>query len=651
VSAALIVAGAWLCAASGLPALFLSRTRRVGSTACAILLLSGAVCGVAGAVLGLRGEPEALSAAWSLSGWIFQVRVDVLSAFFVAPVFFLAGAAGLYGHRYWPMTRRRGGYVRCFFGLLTGALAIVMTASHMVLFVGAIEVVGVAAFFLVATEDDNAAARNAAWLYLAASHVATLALIAVIGLLHGLTHSWAFLPLPAGAAAVPVGKAIFWLALLGFGIKAGVMPLHVWLPGAHAAAPSHVSALMSGVVIKLGIYGLLRVLSLYDAPPSWFGGTLLAVGMTSSVLGVALALAQHDLKRLLAYHSIENIGIIITGIGVGIFAGAHGYPDVAFLGFAGGLLHVWNHGLFKGLLFLGAGSAIQGVHTREIDRMGGLAHRMPWTAGAFFVGAMAICGLPPLNGFVSEWLVYVASFLGVQRVSHGGAWVALAAVGPALALTGALALACFVKAFGAVFLGQPRSAAAAEAAEAPVGMRLAMLALALGCAAIGTAPNVLASTLERVVSAAGGPAGKAGATLQPIQAFSIGLAVVLIIVFAAVAVLSRGVRRDPTWGCGYALPSARMQYTASSFARTLVGFFSWAVPVVDREPGRLPTFPDSAAAESHTLDPVLDLALMPSLRRARWALSLTRILQAGRIQVYLLYVVATLVALLVWSSR
>ena len=649
-SAALVAAGAALCAVSGLPALVLPRGR-ITAAATTALLLAGALLGAAGSALGLAGGPTTVSAAWPLAGWVFRVRVDSLSAFFAAPVFVLAGVTGLYGNRYWPLSRRRGGYVRFFFGLMTGALAIVMTASQTVLFLAAWEVVAVSSFFLVATEDEEGSVRDAAWLYLAASHVGTLALFGVVGLLHNLTGTWDFTALPAGAAALPAGRAIFLLALIGCGVKAGVMPLHIWLPGAHAASPSHVSALLSGVVIKMGIYGLVRVLSLYDVPAGWFGGTVLILGVISSVLGVALALAQHDLKRLLAYHSIENIGIILTGIGLGMVAGANGYRDAALLGYAGGLLHVWNHGLFKALLFLGAGSAIRSVKTREIDRMGGLAHRMPATAAGFFLGAAAICGLPPLNGFVSEWLIYLASFGGIGHVAHAGGGVALAVAAPALALTGALALACFVKAYGVVFLGAPRSPEAAGAEEAPLAMRIPMGILAVGCVAIGVAPRALAGVLERVVAAAGGPAGRVDAALASIQAFAIILAAVLLAVLGLAGVLSRGVRREPTWGCGYAAPSARMQYTASSFARTLVGLFSWAIPMTAHAPGRLPLFPAAAAAETHPGDPVLDRALMPGLNRVSRALALARFIQAGRVQVYLLYVVATLVVLLVWSAR
>ncbi len=295
--------------------------------------------------------------------------------------------------------------------------------------------------------------------------------------------------------------AIFVLALVGFGLKAGIMPLHVWLPSAHAAAPAHVSAFMSGVLIKMGIYGLLRVTSLLGHPPLFWGVVLLALGVVSGVLGVAFAIGQHDLKRLLAYHSIENIGIIVMGIGLAMIGRSLGRADWVVLGLGGGLLHVWNHALFKALLFLSAGSVIHAVHTREIDHLGGLAKAMPWTSLCFLVGSVAICGLPPL-----EWLR--------QRVPHlpRPVWhhrsrdrsiqlPARPSPRPALALIGALAVACFVKVYGAVFLGTARSEHARHAHEAPLSMLGPMGVLVACCVLIGAAPLLIAPILEQGVSA------------------------------------------------------------------------------------------------------------------------------------------------------
>ena len=649
-SAILVLIGVALCMASGLPSI----TPRRASGATTPLLVAGGVTGLIGAVLGLVAGPTNLSLPWHVPGGALFIRVDALSAFFAAPVFLLAGAGGLYAERYWPAARMRAGYVRTFFGVMTGALALVMCAANTILFLAAWEIVAVTSFFLIATEHEQAESRSAAWIYLAASHVATLALFAIIALLHTVTRTWAFVPLPAGIGLLPVGRALFWLAFIAFGTKAGLMPLHIWLPGAHAAAPSHVSALMSGAAIKMGVYGLVRVLSLFDAVPAGFGTTLLLAGIASSILGVAFALAQHDLKRLLAYHSIENIGIIVTGLGIGVLAQAQHAPLIALVGYAGALLHVWNHGLFKSLLFLSAGAAIHGVHGREIDRMGGLARRMPWTAAGFLIGAVAITGLPPLNGFVSEWLLYVAGFMSITQVPRGGPALILILVVPALALTGALALACFVKAFGTVFLGAPRSTAAAEAREVPAAMRVAMVPLVLGCTAIGLFPLFFVPLLGRAVHCAAprlsSPAAMA-ALLQPVQTSAL---IVMGVALVAVLTLLAATRRAATaltWDCGYAAPTARMQYTASSVARGLVGFFAWAMPPVVHAPRAFPLFPSTAAFESHVPDTVLDRALLPVLRGVRWVLGFARYIQHGRMQLYLLYLGITLVVLLAWSAR
>ncbi|HEY6842644.1 MAG TPA: proton-conducting transporter membrane subunit, partial [Thermoanaerobaculia bacterium] len=615
----------------------------------AVVQVAGAMTGLTGSALGFFETAKPLVMRWGIPFGAIAIRVDALSAFFAAPVFLLAGAGAIYAEGYWPRAKRGGAYVRCFFGVLAGALALVMVADNTIFFVAAWELVALSSFFLVAVDMDDAA-RGAAWLYLAASHVALLSLLAVVTLLHSATGTWRFAMLPAHFAMTPAGTALFWLILIAGGIKAGAMPFHVWLPGAHAAAPSHVSAMMSGVVLKMGIYGIVRVLSLYADTPPWMGGTVLAFGIVSSILGVAFALAQHDLKRLLAYHSIENIGIILIGIGGGFVARSYGATTVAFLALAGGLLHVWNHASFKSLLFLAAGSAIHGTHTREIDRMGGLARRMPFVSAGFLLGAVAICGLPPLNGFISEWLIYLSSFSGIGQFHDGWTWLLVVLIAPALALTGALALACFIKAFGVVFLGAPRTAEAEQAKNAPATMRAALVPPGLACIVIGLFPALLAPLLERVVRIAG-VTGSAISALSALQPMTIALAIAATIAVGALFGRTQGAPHGPTWDCGYAAPSPRMQYTASSFARGLVMLFRWAMPPVIEAPGRLPLFPGHAHFESHVPDTVLDRALVPLLRRAERLFAFARFMQSGRVQLYLIYVGTALIALLVWSFR
>ncbi|HYM59586.1 MAG TPA: proton-conducting transporter membrane subunit, partial [Thermoanaerobaculia bacterium] len=618
------------------------------------IIITGALIGMAGSALGLVAAPTEILFAWHVPGGSVHIRVDALAAFFAAPVFLLAGAGGLYAERYWPAARSRAAYVRAFFGLMCGALALVMVAANTMLFLAASEMVAIGAFFLVSTEQEQPEARRAGWIYLATSHIAILALFASFALMHNLTGAWAFTPLAHGAASLPAARAALWLALVAFGIKAGVMPFHFWLPGGHAAAPSHVSAVMSGVVIKMGIYGLVRMLSLFDAVPPAFGVTLLVAGIASSILGVAFALAQHDLKRLLAYHSVENIGIIVTGLGIGLVAQANGQPLVAFLGYAGALLHVWNHSLFKALLFLSAGAAIHASGTREIDRMGGLARLMPWTAGSFLFGAVAISGLPPLNGFVSEWLLYIAGFTSITTPSRGGQGLLLLLVVPALALTGALALACFVKAYGAAFLGSPRTDEAARGHEAPLSMCIAAAPLIAACLAIGLAPMAIAPLLNHAVAIAApriGAAADLTVLLRPIQSAAIAVAIIGVVAFLALRAATRRAKTGLTWDCGYTAPTPRMQYTASSIARSLVGYFAWAMPAVVHAPRPLRLFPTGGAFKSHVPDTVLDRGLLPLLRGVRWTLGFARFIQSGRVQLYILYLGATLVVLLAWSAQ
>jgi hydrogenase-4 component B len=441
---------------------------------------------------------------------------------------------------------------------------------------------------------------------------------------------------------------VFVLGLVGFGLKAGTMPLHVWLPGAHATTPSHISALMSGALIKTGIYGLARLTSMHPAPPAWWGYTLVAAGVVSAVLGVAFAIGQHDLKRLLAYHSVENIGIICLGLGVALLGRSAGSPELVALGIGGALLHVWNHALFKALLFLGAGAVLHATGTRELDRLGGLLRRMPATGLTFIAGAVAICGLPPLNGLISELLV----FLGLFRAADLGAgpWLAGALAAPALALVGALALACFVKVVGVVFLGAPRSEAAGRAHEAPPLMRAPMFVLAGACLAIGLGAPLVVPVLDGAARVwAGGDVPRLGDVAPLSEVAAAGAGLCLVGAVAWIALRARGASRAPTWDCGYAAPTARMQYTASSFAGGLVGLFGWALRPERHAPPSLQPFPREAGFHGHVPDTVLDRAIRPAFSLAGRLLGRLRPIQQGSVHVYLLYMLGALVALLVWS--
>ena len=651
---ALLLAGVALLAASGLAAAALHRRPRAAQAAACALACAGAALGLGAALLVLLGEGPAESARLAL-------RLDRLSALFLAPISIVAGAGAVYGLRYHAQATLGGRAVRLqiWYGLAVAGMALLVAAANALLFLVAWEVMALANFLLVLTDHERKEAQDGAFLYLAATHAGTLALFGMFALLGTAAGSLDFDAMEGLAGDGALGARVFALALAGFGLKAGLMPFHFWLPPAHAAAPSHVSALMSGVVIKTGLYGILRVSGLFDAPPAWWGVALLALGGVSAVLGVAFALAQHDLKRLLAYHSVENVGIIALGAGLALLGRALGEPALVLLGFAGAALHVVNHALFKSLLFLGAGAVHHATGTREIDHLGGLGRTMRGTALLFVVGAAAISGLPPLNGFVSEWLVALGFLGALDRPA--GDLLAFAAVGaPVLALVGGLAAACFAKVVGVVFLGSPRSGHAAHAHEAPRSMLAPMGLLAVLCAAIGlfpfavlpplgaaaadwarVDPSLLAAASERAASGAAGVGAVAAA---------------LLLAAAALALLRRrrlaahpALAPVETWGCGFAAPTARMQYTGSSFAALLLKRFSWAVPRRGEIPAPEGPFPRTERFRTEVPDAVLDLFLVPVARAYAWVAVSARLLYLRRIQFQMLLVLTALVALLAWG--
>ncbi len=616
----------------------------------ATLTGQGALGLTALAVLGGGGSwADPGAGAWSSP--CGHLRLDVLSAFFLLLVAGVGGAATVYAREYWserehPVSAVAG---RVWWNLFLAAMGLVLLAAHGIVFLVGWELFALSGYFLITLNRTPRAVRSAGWLYLAASHAGTLCLFGFFAALAARTGSWALGPLHDRPELAP----LFWLALLGFGLKAGLFPLHVWLPSAHANAPSHVSAMLSGVALKMGIYGLVRFSGWLPTPPA-AGWVVAGLGGVSAVLGVAFALGQHDLKRLLAYHSVENIGIILMGLGFGLLAAAHGPAGWGPLALAGGLLHVWNHGLFKALLFLGAGSVLHATGTREMSRLGGLWTRMPWTTALFALGAAAISGLPPLNGFVSEWLVYLGLFDAAAARGPAAALAIPTAI--LLAITGALALACFVKVCGVVFLGAARTPAAERAHECGPAMRGAMLALAAACVAIGLGAAGLWPVLARVV-AAWNPAWPPGETPASLKALTAAHVVVALAAVAAAAGLARklrraGVRRAVTWDCGYAAPSPRMQYTAASFAGILTEWFAWILHPHRHEEKPEGVLPRRARWSVHTPETVLEEVIEPVGRGFLWAAAQVRKLQHGRVQAYVLYLllgVAALAVLALWS--
>ena len=618
---------------------------------------------VAGAALGLiaagsqlaRGGSLVSRPDWRLPVGTASVGLDPLSSFFLLCVCLVAGLAAVYGAGYLAAYagRRRLATAVASFNVLVAAMVGLVIARDAVLFLVAWEVMTVASFLLVTFESERESAQRAGLTYLVASQLGVVALFALFALLRRDAPGFEFAQL-AGAGPPPVGLAAtcFVLALVGFGTKAGFWPVHVWLPDAHPAAPSHVSALMSGVMIKMGIYGLLRILTLLGPPPEWWGALVVGIGVASGLAGVLYALAQHDLKRLLAYHSIENVGIIALGVGIGLLGQSRGDAAVTFLGYAGALLHVLNHGLFKGLLFQGAGAVLQATGARTLDELGGLARRMPITALTFLVGAVAITGLPPLNGFVSEWLILMGALRGAATLS-GGAAVAAVAVLPALALIGGLAVACFVKVYGVVFLGTARGGTPARACEAGRAMRAPMLLGAALCVLLGVMPVLAVGIAAPAAAQLGGLAAPpdVARSLGSITTVAAVLAalVAALVVIRAVLLAGKPVPVAPTWGCGYVGMTPRMQYTAASFAQPVLAPFGSLIQRTIHAERPATFFPVSATYEEHVADMAGERVLVPAVRRVLDVFRRLRVLQQGRIQLYLAYILVTLLVLLTWQ--
>ncbi|HER62634.1 MAG TPA: hydrogenase [Desulfobacteraceae bacterium] len=617
--------------------------------------LTGCLFGLAAAALCLfTRESLLLSVPWQTIAGSFSLRIDGLSAVFLAPAFLISGAGLLYGSGYWPHSELPGSsaWIRFFYPLLAAGIALVLAADNGVVFLISWEIMALCGYFLVITEREDEQNLRAGLVYLMSTHVGTLALFALFALL-GENACLVSLPAAGSLSSAMTGNAtiLFLLTLVGFGIKGGIMPLHIWLPGAHAAAPSHVSALMSGVMIKTGIYGILRVTSFFHALPAWWGWLILGLGLLSGILGVLFAIAQHDIKRLLAYHSIENIGIILLGTGAAMLGKTHGVESIAVLGMAGALLHVVNHGLFKGLLFLSAGSMIKSTGSRQLSSYGGLLRSMPYTGLFFLGGAIAICGLPPLNGFVSEWFVYLALLRPGSQATQSLNGLLLAV--PGLAMIGGLALLCFAKVFGLSFLGTPRTDLP-DKREAPVTMLAAMAILLGGCVWIGIAPATVQPMLSGAIAQwinLSGSGVRAFADLAPLQYISIS-AVFLLLLLLLLFLFSRYrgriiAERPPTWGCGYAVQIPRAQYSTSSFAEMIMKLSRHVLIPRFEEQRAKGIFPASGSFKSHTPDVVLDRLLIPLFQfSAGIAFKIRSFLQHGVIGIYMLYSALTIIIML-----
>ena len=609
------------------------------------LTLIGSAAAMGAALMVLLGPLDwQWRSGFLVGGEALHLRLDGVSALFLALLSLVGGAGAVYSRGYWsdhdyPASAPRG---RARWSALVLSMQLVLLQSSGLHFLIAWELFAISAYFLIRLDSRRSEVRAAGWLYLAASHTGTLLLFAFFTMLAARTGSWDLGPMSQRTELAP----LFWLALFGFGVKAGVFPLHIWLPSGHASAPSHVSAILSGVAIKMGIYGLVRFSSWLPTPVA-AGWVVIAMGAISALFGIVFAFAQNDFKRLLAYCSVENIGVILVGLGAALLARTYGDAPWGRLALGGALLHVWNHGVFKTLLFCGAGSVLHATRTREMSRLGGLWRAMPWTAGLFALGSVAVSGLPPLNGFVSEWLICLA-LLDAVACKAESAWAAIPGA-ILLAMTGAMALATFAKAGAMIFLGAPRTKPAAKAHECGLWMRGPMLLLALVCLAIGLAPSFFWQAVSRAVDVwhPAWSVAEAPAPLFTLGAVHLALAILLVVAAGLLwlRVRANGLRRGLTWDCGYATPTAKMQYTGGSFAGLASGWFSWILR--PQRTSRRPrgTFPAGAIHLERASETVLEGVITPiSVVVLRAAMAVRR-LQHGRLQAYILYVLAGLAAL------
>ena len=598
-----------------------------------------------------RGEQPMLDLS-AVAPLAFALTVDRLSAFFLLLTCVVAAPVVLYATSYvahhYQDSRRLWMWVLLPWFL--ASMVVVVTASTGFAFLFGWELMTLLSTGLILLDGDSEERRRSILIYLLMMHVGAAAVVATFLIFFGAAPGLDFASIRQAAASMPAGlrSALFLLAFVGFGTKAGIIPMHLWLPKAHPIAPSPVSALMSGVMLKTAVYGFVRfAVDMLGAGPSWWGYLVLIAGAVSGLLGILYALAERDLKRLLAYSSVENLGIIYLALGTALVFRGHNAPLWAAVALTAALLHSLNHALFKGLLFLGAGSIAHAAHSLNLDGLGGLWRRMPVTGAAFLVGCCCIVGLPLGNGFVSEWLIFRSLLAGAELTGSSARLVLPLTIG-VLAMIGGLAVACFAEVFGVAFLGRPRSGEAQRAEDVPAAMRLATVVMAAACVLLGVAPLLAVRPLSAFAQA------MVSAPALPESVFSTLALVpwVALVCVAAVAILvalSGAVRLTRTWACGLPDLGPRMQYTSTSFSKPIRMVFS-AVYKPQRRievlPPDQPYFPRSISYHSIRTTSFEQTLYRPGVNALINAARRLRHLQTGNIQVYLLYVFGTLVLLL-----
>jgi hydrogenase-4 component B len=645
---------------SGAAGLVAVKNHKKVQTVSAGIIAIASICTLA-AVLFLNQSTGGVSGinfpGWQLPFATFTAACDSLSLFFIVPLLILALCGALYGPRY--MDEHHADRTHwLFYSLLIAGMIGVLIARNAVLFLLAWEVMSLASYFLVISDHKEESNIKAGWIYFITAHIGTAFLLVLFFTLASISGSFDFSAWASFTFSERQANIIFILALIAFGLKAGFIPFHVWLPLAHPAAPSHVSALMSGIMIKMGIYGILRIMTYLTPYHAWWGFLFIGIGAVSGILGVLFAIGQHNMKKLLAYSSVENIGIIFLGIGLGIIGCVFNAPTIALFGFAGGLLHIVNHSLFKGLLFLGAGAVIRQTGSGELDHLGGLIKSMPRTAALLLIGAIAICGLPFFNGFISEIIIYAGSIQGAILPAQPVVSMSCFVVIVSLALIGGLATACFTKIFGIVFLGEPRTAFAQNKEDVPVSMLLGMGILGGLCILIGLGSPLVFSYLIHPVfllsnNTVPADAGLLYSLTVTVSILLAGCALLIIGIFLVKKMLDRKksvISETGTWDCGYATSDPTIQYTASSFTAPVVDFFKR--PLAHREDMEqsIAYFPtEKWKFHTSVTDWFLYRLCAPAFQSCDRFFASFRWFQSGKSGQYVLYIAITVLGLIVWK--
>ena len=637
----------------GLLPLLLTRQFNFMKMLSIIFICGGSIIGLFQASKRLFGETVFSIEIECYNLFSIALQMDAISAFFLFPIYIITILGAVYSFHYMnkPDNSLKTALSYLFFSLLTISMVCVVLANNLFTFAISWEIMSLSSFFLVIYDYQKEIVRKAGYYYFVFTQAGALIIIAAFGILFAHTSSLSF----SAIHTIPENTKllVFILLFFGFGSKAGIFPVHIWLPHAHPAAPSHVSAIMSGVMIKMGIYGIIRFYNLLGSDSIIFGQIVLAFGVISGVYGVVQALGQHNLKRLLAYHSVENIGIILIGLGIGMIGTSLKQPLLAALGFSGALLHVFNHAIFKSLLFMGASVVIQKSGIETIDQLGGLLKRMKVTGITFLVGSLAISGLTPFNGFVSEFLIYFASFKGINYNEQSFIPACISIL--SLALIGGLALACFTKVIGIVFLGEPRTVELKSIDEKGSSMMVPMIILSAVCLIIGVFPGLfIGMALTAAKSIVVIPEDVLLTNVTEISqnitfaAFILFGVIAIVFLLRTIAYKNKTITMSSTWGCGFTKPTTRMQYTGVSFAAMILNFFKPVAPAKVDHPVISGHFPKETYYHSEILDiaeiNLLQRVVKPILvifDKLRW-------IQHGDIHLYIGYILLAIILLLLF---